>query len=164
PERGSFIAEPRDLGGPIGAGAPKGRIQITVSPCRAPSSSLCASSSRVQPCACPWARPFYVTPGGPSCVLLCSTSLYLPFCEYSLSEKLLLLDPKIRQIRGRCLCLLQLGKLLNQLLQSESWKLYSKLGIFPLALAFVHRPLAIFGMDDPLPRLESLFASRFGYR
>jgi hypothetical protein len=27
PERGSFIAEPRDLGGPIGAGAPKGRIQ-----------------------------------------------------------------------------------------------------------------------------------------
>src|SRR3954464_83957 len=27
PERGSLIAEPKDLGGPIGAGAPKGRIR-----------------------------------------------------------------------------------------------------------------------------------------
>src|SRR3954471_9344947 len=51
----------------------KGPLRITTAwPCRAPSSSLCASSSRAQPCACPWEQPSCATPYVTSCVLLWS--------------------------------------------------------------------------------------------
>src|SRR4051812_34830301 len=58
--------------------------------------------------------------------------------------------------------LLQLRKFLHQLLQPKPRKLYSNLRVFPIALAFVDSPFAVFGVDDPLPRLESLFAGRLG--
>src|SRR3954469_5054921 len=60
--------------------------------------------------------------------------------------------------------LLQLGEFLHQLLQPKPRKLYSNLRVFPITLAFVDRALAVFGMHDPVPRLESLFAGRLGDR
>src|SRR5579863_4341593 len=64
---------------------------------------------------------------------------------------------------GLWLCLLQLGILLYQLFQAESWKLYRNLGVFPIAFAPVDRAFTIFGVSDALARLESSPSSCCGH-
>src|SRR3954471_21599889 len=62
------------------------------------------------------------------------------------------------------LCLLELREFFHQLLQPKTRELYRNLRVFPITLAFVHSPFAVLRMDDPLPRLESLFAGRLWNR
>src|SRR6516164_8047947 len=68
------------------------------------------------------------------------------------------MDPKSAVRDG--LGSLQLGVLLNQLLQAEAWKLYRNLGFFAFSLALIDSSLAVFRMPDSLSGTESALASR----
>src|SRR5438876_7585636 len=54
--------------------------------------------------------------------------------------------------------LLQLRILLHQLLQTEARELYRNLRVFPIPLALIDRPFAVFRMLDLLPRTKSALA------
>src|ERR1700693_4523044 len=55
---------------------------------------------------------------------------------------------------------LQLRVLLHQLLQTEARELYRNLRVFPIPLALIDRPFAVFRVLDLLSRTKSALAGR----